>query len=81
VVDEIDRLLELVVLRDVEHLEAEVRPGLEVSDVLERSGLEIVHADHALSARDQVVAQVGAEEAGAAGDQGGRHRQEGSARS
>ena len=80
VVDEIDRLLDLVVLRDVEDLETEVRAGLHVADVLERSRLEVVHADHALAARDQVVAQVGAEEASAAGDQGGRHRQERSAR-
>ena len=79
VVDEIDRLLDLVVLRDVEHLEAEIRPGLEVTDVLERSRLEIVHTDHTLAAGDQVVAEVGAEEAGAAGHEGCRHRQEGSA--
>jgi hypothetical protein len=50
VVDEVHRLVELVVIGDVEHLEAEVRPVLQVPDVLERAGLEVVHADHALVA-------------------------------
>jgi hypothetical protein len=65
--DEVDRLVDLVVARDVEHLEAEVRAVRDVADVLERARLEVVDADHALAACQQVVAEVGAEEAGAAG--------------
>jgi hypothetical protein len=56
--DEVDRLVDLVVRRDVEHLEAEVGPVLQMLDVLERPGLEVVDADHAAAAREQVVAQV-----------------------
>jgi hypothetical protein len=67
VVDELDRLVDRVVARDVEHLEPEVRAAVDVADVLERTGIEVVDADDAVSAREQVVAQVGAEEAGAAG--------------
>jgi hypothetical protein len=50
VVDEVDRLVEVVVAGDVEHLEAEVGPVLEVLDVLERARVEVVHADHAVTA-------------------------------
>ena len=39
----------------------------------ERAGLEVVDADDAVAAREQVVAEVRAEEAGAAGDEGGGH--------
>ena len=54
----------------------EVREALGVADVLdvrERAGLEVVDADHAVPAREQLVAQVRTQEAGAAGDQAGRH--------
>jgi hypothetical protein len=67
VVDEVDRLVDLVVVGDVEHLEPEVRAVLDVPDVLERAGLEVVRADDAVTARQQVVAQVRAEEARATG--------------
>ena len=67
-VDEVDRLVDVVVVRDVEHLEPE--SGLaDVLDVVERAGLEVVHADHAVAALEQEIADVGAEEAGAAGDE------------
>ena len=35
---------------------------------------EVVHRDHAMALREQVLAEVAPEEAGAAGDHGGRHR-------
>jgi hypothetical protein len=37
-------------------------------DVLERAGLEVVDADHPVAPLEEKVAEVGAEEAGAAGD-------------
>ena len=72
-VDEVDRLLDEVRLDDVD---AEVHEALGVADVLDvrqRAGLEVVDADHAVPAREQLVAQMRAEEAGAAGDQTGGH--------
>jgi hypothetical protein len=67
VVDEVDRLVDLVVLGDVEHLEPEA--GLaDVTDVVERAGLEVVDADHAMAALEQEIADVRAEKAGTAGD-------------
>src|SRR5436190_12129345 len=45
-----------------------------VLDVLERARLEVVDADDAVTLVEQVVAEVGAEEPGAAGHDGGRHR-------
>jgi hypothetical protein len=67
VVYELDRLVDLVVPGDVEHLEAEVGAIFDVSDVLERAGIEVVHADDTMAAGEQVVAQVRAEKARAAG--------------
>ena len=46
----------------------------EMLDVLERPGVEVVHADDAEIPRDQVIAEVGAEEPGPAGDDRRRHR-------
>ena len=37
-------------------------------------GLEVVDADHPVPLAEQVLAEVGAEEAGAAGDHAGAHR-------
>ena len=74
--DEVDRLVHLVVRRDVEHLEAEA-PVADVVDVLERAGVEAVHADHPVAAREQEVAEVGAEEPGTARDERGRHAGQG----
>ena len=45
--------------------------GADVRDVGQRAGLEVVDADHAVPAAQQLVAQMGAEEPGAAGDQAG----------
>ena len=45
----------------------------DVADVREVAGLEVVDADHAVLAREQVVAQVRAEEAAAAGDEARGH--------
>ena len=53
---------------ELEFLVADVR------DVLQRAGLEVVEAEHAMSLPEQVLAEVGAEETGAAGDYAGRHR-------
>src|SRR5262249_9218281 len=39
-----------------------------VLDVLERAGLEVVDADDPVAAPEEVVAEMGAEEAGASGD-------------
>ncbi len=75
-VDEVDRLLDEVRLDDVH---ADVQEALGVADVLdvrERARLEVVDADHAVAAREQLVAQVRSEEAGTAGDQAGAHRGE-----
>ena len=46
----------------------------DVLDVLQRAGLEVVDADHPVPLAEQVLAEVGAEEAGAAGDHAGAHR-------
>ena len=43
-------------------------------------GLQVVHADHPVIAREQVIAQVRAQEPGAAGDHGSRHRREATGR-
>jgi len=69
VVDEVHGLVDLVVRRDVEHPEVEARVVGDVLDVAERPGFQIVHADHAVPTTKEVVAEVGAEESGAAGDQ------------
>src|SRR5207237_734962 len=45
----------------------------DVLDVRQRAGLEVVHADHAVPARQQLIAQVGTQKAGAAGDNAGGH--------
>src|SRR6202020_495759 len=76
VVDEIAGLVDEVGRDDVD---AEMRELLGVADVLDvrqRSGLEVVDADHAVPAGEQLVAEMRAEEPGAAGDQAGGHREE-----
>ena len=40
----------------------------QMADVPERSGIEIVDADDSMTARDEVIAEVGAEEPRSAGD-------------
>jgi hypothetical protein len=44
-----------------------------VLDVLQRAGLEVVDAEHAVPLAEQVLAQVGAEKPGSAGHDSGRH--------
>jgi hypothetical protein len=76
VVDEVDRLIDVVGLDDVD---ADVEEALGVADVLDvgqRAGLEVVDADHAVPARQQLVAQMRAEESCASGYQTGRHAAE-----
>jgi len=54
---------------------AELEFGVaDVGDVLQRAGLEVVEADHPVPLAEQVLAEMGTEEAGAAGHYAGRHR-------
>ena len=67
VVDEVDRLLDEVRLDDVGvEVDELVRP--DVVDVCQRAGLEVVHADHAVAAAQQLLAQMRSEKSSAAGD-------------
>jgi hypothetical protein len=50
--------------------EDEICAAVDVRDVRERARVEVVDADDAVAAREQVVAEVRAEEAGPAGDDG-----------
>ena len=68
VVDEVDRLLAGDRLDDVVVHEGEPVVA-EVVDVLERRDDEVVDADHAVAALQERLAEVGAEESGAAGDE------------
>ncbi len=67
VVDEIERLVDLDVVREVVRQEDE-RVPTQVLDVGERPGLEIVDADDAMVAREERLAQVRAEKACPTGD-------------
>ena len=70
--DEVDRLVDPDPVDDV--LVQEREPVVaQVLDVLERARLEVVDADHPVPLLEQVVAEMGAEEAGAAGHHRGRH--------
>jgi hypothetical protein len=71
--DEVDRLLDGEVLDHVVVHVAE-RVVAEMLDVRERGGLQVVEADHAVAALEQRLAEVGSEEARAAGDERGWHR-------
>ena len=73
VIDEVDGLLGGDGFDDVVVHEGE-RVVSKVLDVLERRDDEVVDADHAVAALEQRFAEVGAEEAGAAGDEGRGHR-------
>ena len=75
VVDEVDLPVDVdvlghVVVEELEALAAQVR------DVLQRPGVEVVDADDSEAVLDQVVAEVRAEETGAAGDDRGWHRRD-----
>jgi hypothetical protein len=45
-----------------------------VLEVLQRARLEVVNADHAIPLAEQVLAEMGAEKAGSAGDYSGGHQ-------
>ena len=69
---EIDGLIDLDVLDHVVVQERE-RVVANVLDVPQRAGLEVVHADNAVTLLEQVIAKVRAEEPGSAGDYCGGH--------
>jgi hypothetical protein len=50
------------------------RRRADVLDVYERSGLEVVDADHAVLSPQQLFAEMGSEKAGTTRNQAGRHR-------
>ena len=72
VVDEVDVLGDVDVGGDVDVTEVE-RLVTDVGDVLQRPGLEVVEADHPVPVAEQPLAEMGPEEAGAAGDYAGAH--------
>ena len=72
VVDEVDRLVDEERLDDVLVQERELGHA-DVLDVGERAGLEVVDADHAVPAAEELVAEVRAQETGPARDQAGGH--------
>ena len=72
VVDEVDRLVHEERLDDVVVDVHELRHA-DVLDVGEGARLEVVHADHAVTAPEQLVAQVRPEESRATGDEAGGH--------
>jgi hypothetical protein len=73
VVDEVDRLLDEVRLDDVDPEVHEPVGVADVLDVRQRARLEVVDADNAVPAREQLVAEVRSQKPGAAGDQAGGH--------
>jgi hypothetical protein len=75
VVDEVHIALDVEVLGHVVVDEVEILAA-EVLDVLERPGVEVVYADDAGAAFDQVIAEMRAEKAGSAGDDRGGHRRD-----
>ena len=72
VVDEVDRFVDLDVLGQVVRSEDE-RVAAQVLNVGELARLEIVDADHALPAPEKRLTEVGAQEPGTTGDDGGRN--------
>ena len=70
--DEADRALDRDRLHHVVVDELEI-VAPQVLDVLERGGLEIVHADHVVPLREQVLTQMGAEKAGSPRDDRSGH--------
>src|SRR5439155_22786079 len=60
--DEVDRLLDEPGLREVVVDEDEVGAVLDVLDVLQRAGVEVVDADDAVPLAQEVVAEVRAQE-------------------
>jgi hypothetical protein len=72
VVDEVDRLLDEERLDDVRLDEAELGDA-DVLDVGERPGLHVVDADDAVTAPQQLIAQVRSEEPRTTRDEAGGH--------
>jgi hypothetical protein len=72
VVDEVHRLLDEERLDDVV-MQVHELGDTDVLDVRERPGLEVVHADHTVTAAQQLVAQMRPQEARAPGDKARRH--------
>jgi hypothetical protein len=67
--NEVDGLLEEEGLCEIVVEGLELRLVRDVLDVLERAGVEVVDADDTVPLGEQVIAEVGADEAGAAGDE------------
>ena len=67
VIDEVDGLVDEVRVDDVD-VEMDEVLAPDVLDVRERSGLQVVDADDAMAAGQQLIAQVRAEESGPARD-------------
>jgi hypothetical protein len=67
--NEVDGLLEEEGLGEIVVQGLELRLVRDVLDVLERAGVEVVDADDTVPLGEQVIAEVGADEAGAAGDE------------
>src|SRR5436853_4343399 len=74
--DDVDRLAELEMQRHV-LVDEEELVAAEVLHVLQRAGVQVVHADDAIALGYEVIAEVRAEEAGPTGDDGRRDRRDG----
>jgi hypothetical protein len=61
--DDVDRLVEEEGLREVVVDEAKVLAVIDVLHVLGRARIEVVHAEHSMPVGEEVVAEMGAEEA------------------
>ncbi len=72
VVDEVDRLVHEVGLGDVQ-IEVDELGSADVLDVHERPGVEVVHAQHPVTLREQRVAEVRAQKSRPAGHKTGGH--------
>ncbi len=75
-IDKVDGLVDLIGVDDVDVDVLEPRGIADVLDVGQGAGLEVVGADDPVPARQQLVAQVRAQEAGASGYQAGGHGRE-----
>ena len=72
---DVDGLADLEVQRDVVVDEEEVVVP-QVLDVLQRARVQVVDGDDPIPLAQQVIAEVGAEEAGPTGNDGRRHRRD-----
>ncbi len=74
-VHEVDRLVDLQVLGEIV-VQKEKSVSAQVLDVLERAGVQVVHAEDAEALRDEVVTEMRAEKAGPTGHDSGGHRRD-----